>query len=121
MKLFSLLSLFFISALLPLPKLLLVYKVLNLVNEVYECNNSFHLTFTCGDTGVICINQLIVISISQTVPSYTIWPQFQIGIGVEPKENLMFENGGYATRLASACNEDEEFDPALFSIKVFKV
>ncbi|WOG90293.1 hypothetical protein DCAR_0209536 [Daucus carota subsp. sativus] len=54
---------------------------------------------------------------SKPVSSYTIWPQFKIGIGVEPKENLMFENGGYATRLASACNEDEEFDPALFSIK----
>lgn len=58
-----------------------------------------------------------MISIS-TVPSNTIWPQFEIGISVEPKDNVMFENGGYVTRLASTCNGDEEFNSALYSFKV---
>ncbi|KAK1354675.1 Programmed cell death protein 2 [Heracleum sosnowskyi] len=47
----------------------------------------------------------------------TIWPQFKIGIRVEPKDDMMSENGGYATGLSSAGNVDEEFNPLLYSVE----
>lgn len=105
------------SSLVPFPRLFLVYKVLKLANDAFECDNSFYFT-TYGVTGVMCISQLTEISIPQTVPSNTIWPQFRIGMTVESRDDRMSEIGGDATELASACHADEGFDPFLYSFEV---
>lgn len=96
-----------------------IYNVINLANDVLEYNNSFHFTLTYGDTGVICIIQLIDIYNSQTVVSNTNWPQFEIINEDEPEVDTMSEDGGYATALASVGHVDEGFNSLLDSFEVW--